>query len=132
MDGSMGKAATFVGLIIVAVFIYLLVTNQSFVNYVSRALHTGNPISQLPISVGDISQLLNATSSMNQSQFLNWAQQGTGVINPVISKIRSITNSTTFKSALGIVWTEIEAFKSGSTISKITAAINQFINSTKG
>lgn len=128
----MGKFTTFIGLVIVAIFIYLVVTNQAFLNYVAGALHGGGAISQLPVSSNDITQLLNTTSSMNESQFISWAGQGGGVINPVISKIRGVTNSTAFSSALNKVWAEIEVFRSGGTLSSITAAINRLINASKG
>ncbi len=112
-------------------FIYLLVTNQTFMQYVAGAVHASNTISgNLPVSSGDVSQLLNATNAMNESQFLDWAKKGAGVADPVISKLASVTGSATFNASLNQVWSEIELFKNGGTLSKITSAINKLINTS--
>lgn len=101
-------------------------------NYVAGAVQAGNTIgNQVSVSTADVSQLLNETKSMNESQFLAWAQKGAGVVNPVIDKIAAITNNTTFPPALQGVWTEIQAFKSGAALGQISSEINKILNETQ-
>jgi hypothetical protein len=122
----MGMGMLVVGVIIVLAFLYLLLTNPTFVSLVTSALNFGTSV----VQSGAVGQLVNATKGMNESAFLGWANSGNNT-NPTISQIKESSNSTTLQPDLEAVWSGIKGVGSSQTVSSLTALINSMLAKAK-
>lgn len=104
----MGAITYIVGIVIIAVFIYLVVTNPSFLSYAFNAVKGIN--TTIP-SDAQFVGLFNKTRNMSEGTFVNWSINNSAS-NPVISKIKAASaNVTAFKNNLESFWQEYQSLR---------------------
>ncbi len=96
----MGAITYIVGIIIIAVFIYLALTMPSFLGFASTSVEGINTT----VQTAQFSSLFNRTRNMSEGAFVNWSVNNSAT-NPVISKIKAASaNYTNFVDNLERFW----------------------------
>ncbi len=97
------NAKVIIGILLVALFIYLLITNPSFTKYAENSIETMNT----SFSPQAFENFFNATKNMTKGQFINWSESNKN--NPVISKVLSTAGNVT--DNLGKLWNSVNGLK---------------------
>ncbi len=97
------NAKVIIGILLVALFIYLLITNPSFTKYTENSIQSINT----SFSPQAFENFFNATKNMTKGQFINWSQSNKN--NPIISKVISTAGNVT--DNLGKLWNSLNGLK---------------------
>lgn len=122
----MGRITLFIGFIIAVVFLYYLLTNSTFMGFVTSALNFGTAA----VQSGAVGQLVNLTKGMNESAFLGWANSANNT-NPIIGQIKSTSGNASLQSNLKDLWSSIQNTGGSGTFNSLVGKINNIISGAK-
>ncbi|MEM3245540.1 MAG: hypothetical protein QXS81_00010 [Candidatus Micrarchaeaceae archaeon] len=89
---------------LIAIFIYLIITNNSFLKYVSSSIQNMNT----SLSVGSAMEFYNKTENMTKGAFLNWSLNKSNT-NEVIEQVKAASGNT-IENMIKI-WNSIQGLK---------------------
>ncbi len=89
---------------LIAVFIYLILTNHSFTAYVENSVQNMNT----SLSMGSAMEFYNKTENMTKSAFLNWSLNSSNT-NAVIREVKAASGNTI--DNIIKMWNSVQALK---------------------